>query len=389
MTILHIALACPFDEEMSYQENLLSKYNARDGHVVILLTTCYKWDNSGRMIYTPPEDRLMGDGVRLVRMNYHRIINEYITLKIRKVDGVYNFIEQIAPEIIFFHGPQTVELLTIVKYIQAFPRTRLFIDNHADFSNSATNYISLRILHKGLWRYVAKKAEPYTARFYGVLPSRVSFLINIYKIDKKNCELLLMGADDDKVRLARESNPRSKIRLKLGISNNDFLIVTGGKIDESKAQILLLLQAVKSLNAPNVKLIIFGSIISKLKKQVLSFVDNTNIFYLGWLNTDQIYSYFAASDLAAFPGRHSVLWEEAVGFGIPCIFKYWDETTHIDVGGNCRFLFDDRADEIKLVLEEIINNPDEFDKMKTVASQIGVNKFSYQQISRRAVQSAT
>ena len=141
MKILHIDITGPFEEDMSYQENLISKYHAIDGHEVIMLTTCYKWDNTGKISYMPPTDKLMSYGVHLIRMNYHKIINSFITSKIRKVDGIYQFIKQLSPDIIFFHCPQTIELLTVVKYIKNNPGIRLFIDNHSDFSNSATNFI--------------------------------------------------------------------------------------------------------------------------------------------------------------------------------------------------------------------------------------------------------
>ena len=39
--------------------------------------------------------------------------------------------------------------------------------------------------------------NPYVNKFYGVLPARVDFLINEYKLPKNKVELLVMGADDD------------------------------------------------------------------------------------------------------------------------------------------------------------------------------------------------
>ena len=32
------------------------------------------------------------------------------------------------------------------------PNVKIFVDNHADFSNSATNWLSLEILHKKIWK---------------------------------------------------------------------------------------------------------------------------------------------------------------------------------------------------------------------------------------------
>lgn|ERR1035437_6506753 len=386
MRILHIMFTGRFTEGMSYQENLLPKFHAKDGHKVTMLTTCYECDNTGETCYAPPIDKIMSNGVRLIRMNYHKIINNFITNKIRKVDGVYQLIKRLLPDIIFFHGPQSVELLTVVKFIKNNPEIRLFIDSHADFSNSASNFLSLYILHKIFYKYIAKKAERYTSMFYGVLPARVDFLINIYKIPKTKCKLLVMGADDEEVINVRNNNVREQIRRRFRFSADDFVIITGGKIDSAKAQTLFLLQALQSLNISKIKLLIFGSIASELKEKLLSYVDNNKIFYIGWIKSEEVYGYYAASDLAVFPGRHSVFWEQAVGTGIPCFFKYWKGATHVDVGGNCKFLYTDQMEEIKIALEDLINNPDSYLYMKKIAEERGIKKFSYKEISRKAIQ---
>ena len=67
--------------------------------------------------------------------------------------------------------------------------------------------------------------------FFGVMPSRVDFLSDIYGIDKKKCGLLVMGADDDAVAEAKKPEVRAEVRRKHKIAADDFLIVTGGKID--------------------------------------------------------------------------------------------------------------------------------------------------------------
>jgi len=386
MNILHIDFTGTFNEDMLYQENLLTTYQSRDGHSVTMLATCYEFDNKGNVCFVRPVNKLMQNGVRLIRMNYHKIINHYITCKLRKVDGVFDLMRQLNPDIIFFHGPQTVELLTIVKYLKCFKSARLFIDNHADFSNSASNFISLYLLHKLFWRIIASRAVPYTSKFFGTIPARVDFLLNVYNIPGEKCELLLFGVDNDRISQLRQNNERKNIRIRSGFLESDFLIITGGKINSAKSQVFNLVKAITNLNSKNIKLLIFGSIDNVFKEELLSFVENNKVFYLGWLNSDEICSYFMASDLAIFPGRHSVLWEQATGAGLPCFFKYWDGTTHLDLGGNCRFLYKNNEEEIRLLLEKLINNPDSYSKMKSVAEEKGILTFSYRKIARQAIQ---
>jgi hypothetical protein len=95
--------------------------------------------------------------------------------------------------------------------------------------------------------------------------------------------------------------------------------------------------------------------------------------------------YFLASDLGVFPGRHSVLWEQAIATGLPCVFKEWKGTKHVDLGGNCKFLYNDQRDEIKKVIKEIINNEDIYNEMKQVAEDKGIEIFSYSRIAKKSI----
>ena len=75
-----------------------------------------------------------------------------------------------------------------------------------------------------------------------------------------------MGGDDEKISDVKNPQIINKLRETINISDSDFVIVTGGKIDEAKAQTLLLMEAVKNFN-DNVKLIVFGSVADVYKRQ--------------------------------------------------------------------------------------------------------------------------
>ena len=234
-------------------------------------------------------------------------------------------------------------------------------------------------------KHCAHLIEPYTTKFYGVLPARVDFLRNIYKLPKEKVELLVMGADDEKVEEAKSLNLRNQIRKKYDIKPSDFLIVTGGKIDNAKKQTLLLMKAVKQIKTKHVKLIIFGSIINELKEEVNALVDGDRIQYIGWIKSEDSYKHFAAADLVVFPGRHSVFWEQVVGLGVPCIFKYWHGTTHVDVGDNCMFLHEESVEEMKEKIEILLNDEEIFRKLKDSAETKGVKQFSYLRIAEQSL----
>lgn len=191
------------------------------------------------------------------------------------------------------------------------------MDNHCDFSNSATNWLSKYVLHGIIWKHFAKEILPYTKKFYGVLPARVDFLINMYGIPSNKVELLVMGADDDKVDQVLKGNSKERIRKKYNIGKDDFLVMFGGKIDAWKKQTLLLMEAIGKIENPKVKLIVFGSVTQELADNVKDLCIKNKVQYIGWVKAEESYEYFAAADLAIFPGRHSVFWEQVAGMGIP------------------------------------------------------------------------
>ena len=377
MKILHICLANFFIDNYSYQENMLPKYHAAMGHDVEVLASLESFDKDGKTCLLEHGGKYKNEyNIPVTRLEYK---DSFGARKLRHYKGTYEELERVNPDIIFIHGCQFCDIKYVVKYLQNHKNVRVYVDNHADFSNSARNWISKNILHKIIWRSCAKKIEPYTKKFYGVLPARVKFLQNVYKLPKEKCELLIMGADDDAVAKAADPDKIGELRCKYGVADGDFLIVTGGKIDLFKTQTLLLMEAVKDIE--NVKLLVFGSVVPEMKEQFDKLCGD-NIIYIGWINAPDSYKYFAACDFAVFPGRHSVFWEQVAAQAKPMIVKYWDGTTHVDIGGNVRFLYKDSVSEIK---EEIEYVKDNFDFMKDAANAAAKN-FLYSDIARRSIE---
>ena len=308
MKILHICLAGPFTDNLSYQENLLTKYHKKNNNIVYVITSKWVYGNDGNIELIDKSSYINTDGVFIIRLNS---TSHKFNSKFKRFKKLYENIDKIKPDILFVHGCQFTDISTIVKYAKKND-VIIYVDNHADFSNSATNFISFKILHRIIWRHYAKIIEPYVRKFYGVLPARVDFLKNVYKISPNKIELLVMGADDEMIEKIKSSDLNEKLLKKLGFSQSDFIIITGGKIDKAKLQIFNLLEAIKRIDNPKLKLIIYGSIEDDVKERLLSYC-NESIKYLGWLNHEEIYRYISISNLAIYPGRHSVLWEETVG----------------------------------------------------------------------------
>lgn len=382
MKIVHVCLCGPFFDGWSYQENLLPKYHAKAGNKVTVVTSQIGQRDGVDDNNREKTDYINEDGVHIIRLPIRH--GRKLSYRFKRHCGVIETIKKENPEILFIHDCQFLDILKLPKYLKG-KKIRIYVDNHADFSNSATNLLSRHVLHEIIWKYCANKIEPYVTKFYGVLPARVDFLINVYHLPKDKVHLLVMGADDELVEKVVEEDARAKVRKKYDIRPDDFLLVTGGKIDMAKRQTLLLLEAVKEIKDERLKLILFGSIIPELKEKILDLCDGNKIQYVGWIDNLGAYEYFAAADLAVFPGRHSVYWEQAAGQGVPMLVKDWDGTHHVDLGGNVVFLYEDNVKEIKEKIEMLIKNPEQYKKMKRVAMEKGMEEFSYKEIAERSI----
>lgn len=380
MKIMHLCLACFYIDNYSYQENLLPKYHKKQGYEVEIVASLFTFDENGKGKWLKKADKYVNEnGIPVTRLDFKK---GRFSKALRKYKGLEKELERFSPDIIFIHGIQFSDIDIVVKYLKKHKGITVFADNHADFSNSAKSFISKNIQHGILWRSCAQKINPYVKRFYGVLPARVDFLKNVYKLPENKVELLVMGADDDDVIAAQNEEQIKNLRDKYVIAQDDFLIMYGGKTDNYKKQTLLLMDAVNQIDNPKLKLIVFGSVIPELKEEIDKRCSD-RVQYIGWVLAKDSYKYYAASNLACFPGRHSVFWEQVAGQSVPMLVKRWDGTTHVDCGGNVKFLTQDSTEEIKAAIEEILEN-DNYNKMLEAAKKAS-ETFMYSRIAQRSI----
>ncbi|HCH74678.1 MAG TPA: glycosyl transferase family 1 [Clostridiales bacterium] len=386
MKIVHICLNGTVTDGFSYQDNLLPKFHKELGNEVVVIASLYSLNTNAKLVKLSKEIMKYKNEYGITVYRIPNILNTNDKSKFKRYINFISILEQESPDIIFLHDFQLVDSKQVIRYVKRHKKVIVYADNHADYSNSARNWLSKNILHKIIWRHYARKLNPYVKKFYGVTPARVDFLTDLYKLPKEKCELLVMGADNEFVEKSKTTNSRKAIRDKYKILDDDFLIVTGGKIDLEKKQTILLMEAVKKIDNPKVKLIVFGSVVNELKPKIEELTHGCdNVLYVGWISSEQSYDYFEAADLVVFPGRHSVFWEQVVGQGKPMIVKYWDGTTHVDLGGNVEFLYNDSVEEIEKKLLCVMQ-PTVISKMKEVAEQEGMQMFSYKEIARRSIE---
>tara|TARA_B110000211_G_C14093037_1_gene560506 strand:- start:4395 stop:5561 length:1167 start_codon:yes stop_codon:yes gene_type:complete len=384
MKIMHCCLAAFYIDNYGYQENILPKLHKVQGHDVCIVASTENYLENKTLGYSKSEKYINEHGIPVSRLSYVRWLPKFLVRKLRMYNGLKNELECFKPEIIFLHDIQFLDVFTIIEYKKNYPNVKIYADGHTDFINSARNWISKNILHKIIYKWCAKNIEPYVEKFFGVTPLRATFFEEVYGIDKHKIDVLVMGYDDSEDFQRPREEIKESTRAKFNIADDDFLIVTGGKIDERK-KIHHLIKVISELNLTNIKLLVFGTATPDMEETIKSLCRHPSIIHVGWSSQVEINEYLVSSDFAFFPGTHSVIWEQTVGLGIPAVFKKWDGMSHVDVGGNCILLDKSDEQEIKATIISLISNKSLLNEMNIIAKTKGKSIFSYSEIAKKAI----
>lgn len=392
-TIVHIMIAAAYREGHGYQENIMPKKHKQLGYNVAILTYDQGWNPS----YKTMEDEgvyayINNDDIPVYILRKRRYgflgkvkgVRALFSNLSKRTIGLYDKLKEISPDIIFVHCVVCQDHYDVIRYVKEFPHVRLYVDNHNDYYNTDVHSVKGKIIMRYVGRRIAKELASVATHFWGVSPWRVRFLNEVLGVPKEKIGLLVMGGDDDLIKWNCRQDIRSEIRQKHMIPNDAFLLITGGKIDKAK-NIHLLIDAVKRM-PENVYLLIFGKYESDMKLYEKE-IDNRRIVNVGWIPSNKSYDYFLSSDMAVFPGTHSVLWEQSCASGLAAIFKDWNGGfSHVDVGGNCVLLKDVTVDNLYNSIIGIVNDKERFEQMKNMAEHHARYVFSYYDISKRAIE---
>ena len=309
MKIVHLELAGFYNENTTYQTNLLSACNLADGHTVTIVSSPFHWEKA-QTVYIPPCDQIVENGIRLIRLPYRNTSKCYSHQKIRAVVGLYETLERLQPDVIMCHGLQFWSVRDVIRYKKAHPAVKLYADTHTDYYTSATNWLSLHILHRGFYRYLVRKALPYLEKYFCISDECRRFSIENYGVPEELTEFYPLGG----ILPTEEAYQahRAARRTELGVQPDEMLLVHAGKLEPQKKtdSLLRAFAAVPELKA---HLAVIGSIPEENKAELLAQMDaDPRVTHLGWKSGDDLQEYLCATDLYCQPGKVSAIMQNAV-----------------------------------------------------------------------------
>ena len=163
------------------------------------------------------------------------------------------------------------------------------------------------------------------------------------------------------------------------------MVITGGKLD-AKKEVLALMEACREL--PRVRLLIFGCVLPDIEERFEALLaQSENVTFIGWLDADRVYDYYFAADLVAFPGQHSVLWEQACAAKVPCLFARWDGMEHVNNGGNSVLVDKIDSDSLREEIRALCFT-DAYRKMQEIAASPATDIYFYSHIAEKSLECA-
>lgn len=369
----------PFSEGFNYQDNLLPEYQHRLGHDVTILTGTRSRDKAGKIVNVLAGRKVLENGVTLIRIESGGKLRQFFGFYPR----VRHIIKELSPDMIFVHSLCTYIPVQAIGFKRRHKGVVLVADNHQDALNSRLTGFPFALIMT-MWRFLWKRWIPYFSHVYGTTSWRTEFAIKVYGIPREKADTLVMGVDSARLPQNKDAI-REEIRSSLGILKNNFLFVTGGKIS-SRFHRMEAIRAFSQFSSSNSRLLVFGSVEESLKSEFKELLQSDKrIIYIGFVDSKEIYRYFYASDFGLFSGAHSVLWEEAIGCALPCLFSKYEENDHVQICGNCVQIDQNSTPAaIAEVITKVETNCDYYQELKN-NSEKAAPFFSYYEIAKKSL----
>lgn len=381
MKILFVGICSSYTDGMTYQDQMMVKQCLADGHETYYISNAQEFKN-GVLVDVPESQRRLPNGLHFWQVKYDYILCNMLTEKIRACKKLTGIIESIQPEVIYVHGPNAIAIYEVFKYLKKNPQVKFYVDSHADYYTSGTNWVSRTFLHKLIYRGIYQKCLKFTDKIWCISKNCIKFAEEVYGVPAERIEFYPLGGvmlEAERLRILRE-----RIRQENHYEDDDVIFLQAGKMDEKKCLIPALKEFSK-FSCPNWKYVVIGNIADEIKEQFEQCCAlDGRIIYLGWRSGDEIMEYLAACDVYMQPGKVSAIAQNAICMGAAVVLRHFEDYD-VFVEGNGWLI--DYPEQLETVLAQIVRGEVDLASCREKSIQIAKKYLDYEMLTRKIYES--
>lgn len=380
MKIVHFCLSCFYIDGYAYQENQLAAQHVKDGHDVTIIASTETYNSARQTEYIEPSEYMGSDGARVIRLPYRAFLPAKVARKVRAYPQVRKLLDAIKPDAILFHGLCAWELRTVAKYVKDNPLVKLYADCHEDFNNSARDFASEHLLHRGFYRSVLQSALPQIREVLCVTVESIEFARDVYGVPADKLHLYPLAGHIHSDTTYNEY--RTTTRTLAGATDSDTIIVQSGKITASK----LLPQALKSfIQTPgeHLKFWVVGQIVDQAEECNELIASDQRISYMGWRSPEELEKILCAADVYLQPWGQTATTQMSMCCRCATILE--DLPSHRALFADNGFLLNEQR-TMAAAFAQIAESPQAIEEMKARSFEFAQEHLDYERLAKRIYQ---
>ncbi|WP_339855540.1 glycosyltransferase family 4 protein [Porticoccus hydrocarbonoclasticus] len=378
MKVAHVCLSNYYMDDRAYQENELVEEHVRQGHEVLVIASTQIFTTDRRREFVEPGHYRCKQGIEVIRLPYHPWVPHTVAKSLRPHKGVYQLLEEFAPDSILFHGMCGWELVNVSRYKKAHPKVKFYVDTHTDFINSARGPVSKWGLHYLYYRPIVHWCLPWIDKILYISALTGKFAREFYGVPDEKLEFYPLGGhpvEDDEYHALRENT-----RQDLGLSDDQVLFVQSGKQSASK-KLLDTLDAFIGNPDPRFRLVLVGSLLDDIRDRTQALIDaDDRIEFWGWRSPAELRALLCGADVYLQPGSQSATMQTSLC--CRCVPVLEDIEGHGIYTENNGWLVNNEQ-ELAAVLTEISADAADLRAMAAESEKLARQKLDYAVLARR------
>lgn len=372
-----------FHPSFGYQINVLTKFQAKQGHEIIIVTSDKIEKHPVFSGFADHTDIVTADnkfqnetGIKIIRLP---IVGVYSGRVIYK-PGYINILNKLKPDVLMCHTHDTLSGIRITQYA---PRA----DYPVVFDSHMLEMASRNPFNRIFRLYYRKFIAPiYRRHGYVVVRTQDDpYVEQCLGIPLSQAPFISFGTDTEL--FEPNESVRNKFRESHSISKDDFVVVYTGKISETKGGRLLAKAFGRRFPTNrNVILIAVGNTAGSYGEEVeQSFSRARNrIIRFPTQKYQDLPRFYQASDLCVFPKQVSLSFFDAQACGLPVVSE--DNNINIDRlkhNNGLTFRTDDVDDFREKILRCVDMPKEKYQQMKRFAIQFIEENYDYREIAKQ------